>query len=136
MAFGQIKVEIHQYGKKVNNTLYLQNNKLSSLAISHKSMLFLFHYIRTEAKSNCKTVFKMFFLLGMTWTLDILGWALMVYDQNNLGFKTSKIFIDLINSLQGVILLCVMYFNSANLQRMRRWFRKSRSETTFKFATT
>ena len=88
----------------------------------------LFDYFRSEAKSNCKTVFKMFFLLGMTWTLDILGWALMVYDQKNLGFKISKILIDLINSLQGVILLCVMYFNSANLQRMRRWVINGRGE--------
>ena len=64
----------------------------------------------------------MFFLLGMTWTLDILGWALMVYDQKNLGFKISKILIDLINSLQGVILLSVMYFNSANLKRIKRWW--------------
>ena len=90
---------------------------------------FSFSSYRTEAKSNCKTVFKMFFLLGMTWTLDILGWALMVYDQKNLGFKISKILIDLINSLQGVILLSVMYFNSANLKRMKRWWRKGRSES-------
>ena len=73
----------------------------------------------------------MFFLLGMTWTLDIFGWALMVYDQKNLVFKITKILIDLINSLQGVILLCVMYFNSANLRRMRHLF-KNRGESITK----
>ena len=92
-------------------------------------MYLWFSSYRTEAKSNCKTVFKMFFLLGMTWTLDILGWALMVYDQKNLGFKISKILIDLINSMQGVILLSVMYFNSANLKRIKRWWKKGRSES-------
>ena len=86
---------------------------------------------RSEAKSNFKTVFKMFFLLGMTWTLDIFGWALMVYDQKNLVFKITKILIDLINSLQGVILLCVMYFNSANFRRMRHLF-KNRGERNTK----
>lgn len=72
----------------------------------------------------------MFFILGMTWTLEILSWSLMIYDKTNTILQVLTCFFDVINSLQGVILVCVLYFNSANLKRMQRWIRKRRNTRT------
>ena len=69
----------------------------------------------------------MFFLLGMTWTFEILSWFLMIYDDSSTILQIWASFFDLINSLQGVILVCVMYVNYANLQNMYRWIGKRRN---------
>ena len=69
-----------------------------------------------------KTVLKMFFLLGMTWILHILGWGLMLYGETNIMLQILKCSFDLINSLQGVILFCVMFFNSDNIEHMQICF--------------
>ena len=73
------------------------------------------------------TVINMFFILGMTWTLEILSWSLMIYDKSNTILQVLTSFFDFINSLQGVILVCVLYFNSANLKKMKRWIGKRRN---------
>ena len=69
----------------------------------------------------------MFFILGMTWTFEILSWSFMIYDDSNTTLQILASFFDVINSLQGVILVCVMYVNSANLQNMYRWIGKRRN---------
>ena len=86
---------------------------------------------RRETSSQCKTVFKMFLILGITWTLDIIGWGLITYDEKNIIFQTLTSLFDLINSLQGVILFGVMYFNSSNLKKIERWVRKPGRVSSF-----
>ena len=69
-----------------------------------------------------KTVLKMFFLLGMTWILHIFGWGLMLFGETNVMLQILKCSFDLINSLQGVILFCVMFFNSDNIEHFQICF--------------
>ena len=73
----------------------------------------------------------MFLILGITWILDIVGWVLTAYNQTSIICQMLKCVFDFINSLQGVILFCVLYFTNANLKKIKTCFKRSRNDSSF-----
>ena len=71
----------------------------------------------------------MFLILGLTWTFDVIEFALGSYKQKSIAVYVFTNIALVINSLQGVILFCVIVFNSANLRKIRQWLTKTSNIT-------
>ena len=71
----------------------------------------------------------MFLILGLTWTFDVIEFALGSYKQKSIAVYVFTNITLVINSLQGVILFCVMVLNSANLRKIRQWLIKTSNIT-------
>ena len=68
-------------------------------------------------------VSKMFVVLGLTWIMDIITFALKSYDQTSTVVFVLAMILEIINSLQGVILFVVIFFNSKNIMKICCWHR-------------
>ena len=74
--------------------------------------------MKAQQKSMYKTVIKMFFAMGITWFAEaishVLEWAYKPQD-----VKYIVLFFKIINSLQGLILFCVIVFDSAMIDKIK-----------------
>eukprot|EP00093_Oithona_nana_P005317 05317.XXX_271218_272539_1 [CDS] Oithona nana genome sequencing. len=77
-----------------------------------------------KRRQRMKVVFKMFLVMGLTWIADIASWAInSQYGHfekfKNKGLLYSEVFCDCINSLQGVILFLVVYFDQKRIKNLK-----------------
>ena len=81
----------------------------------------------------------MFFILGLTWTFDIIAFALQPYERSHIGIDILVIFFLVVNSCHGVIFFCIIFFNSDNVTKMQTTsanFRRRISRLTLTSSTT
>ena len=76
--------------------------------------------LRARNTAHFKTVVKMFFALGLTWTCEFVSWILeWGYGKTNpASFRFSSIF-KVLNALQGFIMFCVIVCNSSTVKRIK-----------------
>ena len=77
----------------------------------------------------------MFLILGLTWITDIIAWGLKPYEQTSILDHIFGYWSLVINSLQGVILFCVVFSNSAIVKRIRQSFGKTNNRPRFGMQT-
>ena len=62
--------------------------------------------------TRIKAVVKMYFIVGPTWLMEILGWYLKYHTSiGKCGSRKVLIFFDIVNALQGFFLFLVFYFD-------------------------
>ena len=57
--------------------------------------------------------------MGLTWTFDIIAFAVQPYEQNHIGIEILVILFLVINASHGVIFFCTIFFNSENISGMQ-----------------
>lgn len=73
--------------------------------------------VAEQNRKKQKVVVKMFFVIGITWISEIVSVVLSWNDNHHKLYKVDFIFT-LINSLQGVIMFCAIYFDSARVKKI------------------
>ena len=62
---------------------------------------------------------KIFFLLGLTWSLDIIAFALEPYEQSYISVEILVVVFLIINASHGIIFFFVVFFDKSTVKRWR-----------------
>lgn len=73
--------------------------------------------LREQNRTKLHTAVKMFFVMGLTWTAEVLDWALGWAYGSHRVYHVTVVF-NAINALQGLTMFCVIYFDSTRLKRI------------------
>ena len=89
-----------------------------------------------RAKADTQLALKMFFILGLTWTFDIIAFAIEKHQMTNtektqigsVAMEIALVVFLVINASHGIIFFCLIYFTSANINKIKVWcgLRKAR----------
>lgn len=86
-----------------------------------------------------RVIFKMFFVMGLTWTAEMIFWVIEAKFGDYEIFKTkgllySGLVFQIINSAQGIIMFLVVYFDTARIKMFREFLcNKSNDKKTSVF---
>ena len=108
----------------------------------HTFLFYHFRMRRLQTKKHGNTTLRMFFILGITWTFDIIAFAIQPYETRLVGIEIVLIFFLIVNASHGILFFCIVYFTSQNIRRTRIWwgtknnnFRKTVSNITYRCST-
>ena len=80
-----------------------------------------FRTTRSRAQSNLKITFKIFLMLGLSWTLDIIAFAIEPYEQTNISVEILVVVFLIINASHGIIFFFVVFFDKSTIKQMKIW---------------
>ena len=68
---------------------------------------------------------KIFFLLGLTWSLDIIAFAIEPYEQSYISVEILVVVFLIINASHGIIFFLVVFFDKSTVKQIEIWFGRS-----------
>lgn len=68
---------------------------------------------------------KIFFLLGLTWLLDIIAFVLEPYEQSYISVEILVVVFLIINASHGIIFFLVVFFDKSTVKQIEIWCGRS-----------
>ena len=60
-------------------------------------------------------------MLGLSWTLDIIAFAIEPYEQTNISVEILVVVFLVINASHGIIFFFVVFFDKSTIKQMKIW---------------
>ena len=67
---------------------------------------------------------KIFSLLGLTWILDIIAFAIEPYEQSDISVEILVVVFLIINASHGIIFFLVVFFDKSTVKQIGIWCRR------------
>ncbi|XP_040563393.1 probable G-protein coupled receptor Mth-like 3 [Lepeophtheirus salmonis] len=81
--------------------------------------------IRKQNRLRHKAVFKLFFAMGISWLAEVISWIIeWTVGKSSSAVIIGSAFFDIVNALQGVTIFVVIVFDSANIIKIKKFFKK------------
>lgn len=77
------------------------------------------------------TVIKMFVILGLSWTFDLILWVLDELIAPSFAYHTVSLVFDIINGLQGLFIFLALLIDAPRLAQIKLWCRRPKREAPF-----
>ena len=73
---------------------------------------------RSTVTADVKVTLKIFLILGLTWTFDIIAFIIEPFEQTYIGVEILVIIFLIINASHGMIFFCVVFGSNSTKNRM------------------